>query len=563
MQRRNKRAFGMRNTISDPSDFAHHVHMQEQDPEEQLPRRPRTWEGSAETCWVPSFSTPSEGEKDRQNNLDVLLDAALLGGVSTDATQGTGGAAAVAASHAAIAVGAPVMVPTVGAGPDGPGQPVEEHMAEGAVSGASAGGFFSAMAAFPKYAFQSAFGQPRAVQGDAHSDATVIGVDPTRAGRCEDPEQHDDEADGYDDEDDPADGAPPGAKPRGGLHRPCSCCRAAKVRCDRNMPCSRCVRLGTECKPPPTVPRGRPSHHSRLLQLRAHAEAQAQAARDQAEAETQAKAEMAAAARTAERVTAAASQVLAASKSCLASSSLATASTTPQSAGRPKDAHAISSSETSTTTAASTATTTAATTAAGATRNQHSSGGATVVTRPPHAAAHPAPQAPQAPMPAPMPAPQAPAPPAPMPAPPDSRTQAAAVSAAAAQESQSLAAAHPVVSQAFSQALAHGDGRSVAPASVFNVVPYALAQPLPMCQYNLISIPAEHANPMEPPPSHQGGSGGIAVALPDLSDAQQAGMAAATGAGSGGAAPMVPPEVARQVEALREQLRRLGVQPCV
>ena len=58
------------------------------------------------------------------------------------------------------------------------------------------------------------------------------------------------------------------------LHRPCSACREAKVRCNRENPCSRCRRLGLVCKPPPTVPRGRPSHHSRLLQLKAHAEAQ-------------------------------------------------------------------------------------------------------------------------------------------------------------------------------------------------------------------------------------------------------------------------------------------------
>ena len=53
-----------------------------------------------------------------------------------------------------------------------------------------------------------------------------------------------------------------------GLHRPCSACRTAKVRCNREMPCSRCRRLGFTCAPPPTVPRGRPSHYSKLLQLR-------------------------------------------------------------------------------------------------------------------------------------------------------------------------------------------------------------------------------------------------------------------------------------------------------
>ena len=39
-----------------------------------------------------------------------------------------------------------------------------------------------------------------------------------------------------------------------GLHRPCSACRSAKVKCNREMPCSRCRRLGFICKPPPTVP---------------------------------------------------------------------------------------------------------------------------------------------------------------------------------------------------------------------------------------------------------------------------------------------------------------------
>ena len=56
-----------------------------------------------------------------------------------------------------------------------------------------------------------------------------------------------------------------GDAPKGsGLHRPCSTCRAAKVRCDRQIPCSRCRRLGTVCKPPPTVraraPRASPRH---------------------------------------------------------------------------------------------------------------------------------------------------------------------------------------------------------------------------------------------------------------------------------------------------------------
>ena len=57
---------------------------------------------------------------------------------------------------------------------------------------------------------------------------------------------------------------------RGKLHRPCANCRSAKVLCDRHLPCTRCVRLniGDSCEAPPTVQRGRPSHHARLLQLR-------------------------------------------------------------------------------------------------------------------------------------------------------------------------------------------------------------------------------------------------------------------------------------------------------
>ncbi|KAL1526160.1 hypothetical protein AB1Y20_014888 [Prymnesium parvum] len=47
--------------------------------------------------------------------------------------------------------------------------------------------------------------------------------------------------------------------------RPCAACRAAKVRCDRELPCSRCTRLQLECMPPQNVQRGRPSR-KRLLQ---------------------------------------------------------------------------------------------------------------------------------------------------------------------------------------------------------------------------------------------------------------------------------------------------------
>lgn len=49
------------------------------------------------------------------------------------------------------------------------------------------------------------------------------------------------------------------AQTPGKLPRPCMSCRLAKVLCDRNSPCTRCVRLGTECVIPKTVPRGRPS----------------------------------------------------------------------------------------------------------------------------------------------------------------------------------------------------------------------------------------------------------------------------------------------------------------
>lgn len=47
-------------------------------------------------------------------------------------------------------------------------------------------------------------------------------------------------------------------------------CRGAKVKCSRELPCSRCRRLSLVCTPPPTVQRGRPSHHARLAQMRAH-----------------------------------------------------------------------------------------------------------------------------------------------------------------------------------------------------------------------------------------------------------------------------------------------------
>ena len=45
------------------------------------------------------------------------------------------------------------------------------------------------------------------------------------------------------------------------LHRPCANCRAARVLCDRHLPCGRCMRLNQEasCEAPPTVKRGRPT----------------------------------------------------------------------------------------------------------------------------------------------------------------------------------------------------------------------------------------------------------------------------------------------------------------
>ena len=50
--------------------------------------------------------------------------------------------------------------------------------------------------------------------------------------------------------------------------------------CDRNNPCSRCVKLGIECIVPPDVKRGRPSNRDRKL-----SRAQQQAARAKPEAE--------------------------------------------------------------------------------------------------------------------------------------------------------------------------------------------------------------------------------------------------------------------------------------
>ena len=53
--------------------------------------------------------------------------------------------------------------------------------------------------------------------------------------------------------------------PGGQLDRPCAACRLSRVRCNRMLPCSRCTRLGLECKQPRKVQRGRPSHKARLV----------------------------------------------------------------------------------------------------------------------------------------------------------------------------------------------------------------------------------------------------------------------------------------------------------
>ena len=47
-------------------------------------------------------------------------------------------------------------------------------------------------------------------------------------------------------------------------HRPCTGCRAIKLKCDRGVPCGRCKRLGLVCTVPPTVSLGRPRTHVRM-----------------------------------------------------------------------------------------------------------------------------------------------------------------------------------------------------------------------------------------------------------------------------------------------------------
>ena len=119
---------------------------------------------------------------------------------------------------------------------------------------------------------QSAAAMLSALQGRSHFEDEM---EPVEEGELEDLDE--DDADGGESASCAEAGAGGGSAQGGGceerpmLHRPCAMCRAAKVRCNREDPCSRCRRLGLECRPPPTVPRGRPSHHSRLLQLRGHA----------------------------------------------------------------------------------------------------------------------------------------------------------------------------------------------------------------------------------------------------------------------------------------------------
>ena len=48
------------------------------------------------------------------------------------------------------------------------------------------------------------------------------------------------------------------------LHRPCSGCRAIKLKCDRGVPCGRCKKLGLVCTVPPSVSLGRPRTHMRM-----------------------------------------------------------------------------------------------------------------------------------------------------------------------------------------------------------------------------------------------------------------------------------------------------------
>lgn len=51
----------------------------------------------------------------------------------------------------------------------------------------------------------------------------------------------------------------PQASSGGDCSRPCASCRAARVRCDRQMPCARCTRLGVPCMQAEARPRGRPA----------------------------------------------------------------------------------------------------------------------------------------------------------------------------------------------------------------------------------------------------------------------------------------------------------------
>lgn len=59
------------------------------------------------------------------------------------------------------------------------------------------------------------------------------------------------------------------------LPRPCVTCRERRTLCDRRNPCTRCVRLGVECKLPPNVKRGRPTHADQLARIAKALSAQA------------------------------------------------------------------------------------------------------------------------------------------------------------------------------------------------------------------------------------------------------------------------------------------------
>uniref|UniRef100_A0A7S2GPT2 Zn(2)-C6 fungal-type domain-containing protein n=1 Tax=Haptolina brevifila TaxID=156173 RepID=A0A7S2GPT2_9EUKA len=55
------------------------------------------------------------------------------------------------------------------------------------------------------------------------------------------------------------------------LERPCTACRSAKIKCNREYPCRRCHWLGIACEVPPTVQRGRPSNRAKKEAMEAKA----------------------------------------------------------------------------------------------------------------------------------------------------------------------------------------------------------------------------------------------------------------------------------------------------